>query len=204
MARPVENTKLDQFNAVEKYNSGYSVTRISKESGKAVGTVTRYLQEKGVEIKGKFGNKHKKSCLHCHKMFMGKSHQKYCSKKCVVTVCNNNKKKDIPQYLMTKVEQAIQNKYKRMGTKTPCSITPEWIKDRLNKQNYKCAITGVQMVSPASGKDIRAYSIDRIDSSKGYLKTNCQIICLGVQYMKHTFTQEQVHDFLCEAFKQTL
>lgn len=62
------------------------------------------------------------------------------------------------------------------------------------KQHGKCAISGLEMTGKR-GKGRYPYnvSIDRIDSSIGYLKSNIQLVCGQVNMMKGTLhTQELI------------
>lgn len=71
-----------------------------------------------------------------------------------------------------------------------------YLLDLWNQQSGKCALTGLPMVHQFGSP--RSASIDRIDSSKGHIKGNVQIICLAINRMKHTLTNEQVLSFLRE------
>lgn len=58
------------------------------------------------------------------------------------------------------------------------------------KQSGKCAISGVDMTYLAgNGKISTNISIDRIDSSKGYLRDNVQFVCDVVNRMKQDMPQ---------------
>ena len=54
-----------------------------------------------------------------------------------------------------------------------------WLGDLLDRQNFKCAITGIQFFTRNKAKtrvDPYRPSIDRIDSSNGYTKDNVRIV----------------------------
>jgi|SRR5882757_6827529 len=68
--------------------------------------------------------------------------------------------------------------------KLELDITEEYLKDILNKQDNKCAISGIDFTE--SNKP----SLDRIDSNKGYLKGNVQLLLLQVNKMKSNFDQK--------------
>jgi hypothetical protein len=58
-------------------------------------------------------------------------------------------------------------------------------------QNGKCAVSGVEMTYLAgSGRLQTNISIDRIDSSKGYLRGNVQLVCDVVNRMKQDMPEE--------------
>lgn len=58
-----------------------------------------------------------------------------------------------------------------------CSISKEDLVELWNKQNGKCAITGIDLVY-GKGRLPNTASLDRIDSSKGYHIDNIRFICL--------------------------
>lgn len=62
------------------------------------------------------------------------------------------------------------------------------------KQNKKCAYSGENLFFPLSyGKSDSNISLDRIDSSKGYIKGNVQWVLKSVNLAKHELTHK---DFL--------
>ena len=69
----------------------------------------------------------------------------------------------------------------------------------LHKEQYgKCAISNVDLVLKfAKGtREINQVSIDRIDNSKGYIKGNVQLVCLGINYLRKTFEISEVMNLL--------
>lgn len=61
---------------------------------------------------------------------------------------------------------------KRLGR--TCSITYEDLVELYNKQEGKCVLTGWEM-TPIAGQ-FTTISVDRIDSSQGYIKGNIQLV----------------------------
>jgi hypothetical protein len=60
------------------------------------------------------------------------------------------------------------------------------------KQERKCALTGLNLLLPQTSKDTNATaSLDRIDSSKGYIKNNIQWVHKDLNTMKMNLSQEQ-------------
>lgn len=47
-------------------------------------------------------------------------------------------------------------------------------------------------------------SLDRIDSSKGYVKGNVQFVCLSMNYAKNGFSDQQIKDFVDSIRKQVI
>lgn len=84
--------------------------------------------------------------------------------------------------------------------KCESSITIEELYDLWNQQNGICPYTGIKLEKPR-GKvqhcPIKTASLDRIDSSKGYIKGNLQFISTAVNYMKSDMSHEQTIE-LCK------
>lgn len=77
------------------------------------------------------------------------------------------------------------------------SITIEDILDLLEKQNYKCALSGLPLImSRTFSKDrtnqasSTTASLDRIDSSKGYVLGNVQWVHKDINIMKNKFDNQ--------------
>jgi hypothetical protein len=64
----------------------------------------------------------------------------------------------------------------------------------LQKQNYKCALSGLDLYMSKSASEHlegkTTASLDRIDSSKPYEQDNIQWLHKDINMMKHIFTQE--------------
>jgi hypothetical protein len=80
----------------------------------------------------------------------------------------------------------------------PISISLEYIADLFEKQNKKCAISGVDLsFGTSSGNDANKFSrtqtasLDRIDSSLGYVEGNVQWIHKSLNLMKRKMPQEE-------------
>lgn len=75
------------------------------------------------------------------------------------------------------------------------SISPEYIEELLEKQNFKCALTAWPIeidTTTTNGKSNRSTaSVDRIDSSKGYVVGNIQLVHKYVNVAKHIMGQEE-------------
>lgn len=70
------------------------------------------------------------------------------------------------------------------------SITQEEAWNLFLKQNRKCALSGIELSFPTKWKD-KSYtaSLDRIDSSIGYILDNVQWIHKDINMMKRTYNQ---------------
>lgn len=88
-------------------------------------------------------------------------------------------------------------------------VTIEDLKEQWEKQDGKCPYTGFELVLPENMniKKIDFFhraSLDRIDSSKGYVKGNIQFISTPINLMKLTRSDQEVKDFLKEVAKFVL
>lgn len=77
-------------------------------------------------------------------------------------------------------------KRKRRNKELPFEITIEFIWDLFQKQDRKCALSGVSL---SFGKTFTA-SLDRIDSRIGYVSGNVQWVHKDVNRMKNVYSQE--------------
>jgi hypothetical protein len=80
----------------------------------------------------------------------------------------------------------------------PFSITIEEIYDIYIQQNKKCAISGMDIFfcnsslsQPKNYHRVQTASLDRIDSSKGYTKDNCQLLHKKINLMKSNYSDEE-------------
>jgi hypothetical protein len=68
------------------------------------------------------------------------------------------------------------------------SITPEYLKEVWEKQQGQCVYTKLPLLATAN--QFNTVSLDRIDSSKGYVEGNVQLICSAVNKMKQDYTED--------------
>lgn len=75
-------------------------------------------------------------------------------------------------------------------------ISIEYIWDLFLKQNRKCALSGLELTLPQKCKDnIHTASLDRIDSTKGYIKGNVQWIHKDINVMKMDLIEEKFFNY---------
>jgi hypothetical protein len=81
----------------------------------------------------------------------------------------------------------------------------DYLEELWNKQKGICPYTKLQLILNSHGhcsKDIRyTASLDRIDSSIGYIKGNVQFISTAINYMKSTMSDEMCTEFLLQISK---
>jgi hypothetical protein len=74
------------------------------------------------------------------------------------------------------------------------NLTNEYLMELWNKQNHKCALTNIDMVHKWGF--LNSISIDRIDSNKGYIIGNVQLVCRGINHMKNNVSQQNTVNFI--------
>ncbi len=84
-----------------------------------------------------------------------------------------------------------------------CNLNLLYLKQLWEKQGGICPYTGIKMeLAEVSNKRTRINmnpaqaSLDRIDSSKGYIKGNVEYVCVSINYAKNGFTKEKILDFI--------
>jgi hypothetical protein len=97
--------------------------------------------------------------------------------------------KDIPGEYWSKIKKAAKRRKKEF------TITIQYAWDLFEKQNKKCALTGLDLYLGAYHRTKlrpeNTASIDRIDSRIGYVRGNIQWVHKDINWMKQHFTQEQ-------------
>lgn len=168
------------------------------------------------------------TCDYCGKVFekvasevkrnLEKGRHNYCSRECAGKATTNRqtgkKRGPADEKLLEHLKEIQGN---RRDEYTPYRYTFKCIKQRFqdvdvelsdlmeqwNKQNGICPYTGIKLILPEHGniKDVDFFhraSLDRIDSSYGYIKGNIQFISTPINLMKQSQTDESVKKFLKE------
>ena len=140
----------------------------------------------------------------------------FCCRSCSCTYrCNLYK--DTPTEAQLQAQQDIKNYCKnRIDEYTPfrytlhnvikrfkeVDITLEDLKDIWEQQNGICPYTGLKLYLPSWKRVGTAEqlwcraSLDRIDSSKGYVVGNIQFISTPINYMKNTMSDKETKQYL--------
>ena len=113
------------------------------------------------------------------------------NKKHLRKICGNRRDKYTPFRMLlnrTKQRNTHQN-----------NLTLDYIRQLWESQSSKCAILGHTLQLPSSNKKIShndLASIDRIDSSKGYVEGNIRIVCATINYAKNKFDDTELYQFI--------
>lgn len=87
--------------------------------------------------------------------------------------------------------KSLYGKFKRSAESRNIQflVTIEYLSNLFDQQNCCCAITGDKINKIADA------SLDRIDSSKGYVEGNVQWVTIQANLSKHVMTMEELYDF---------
>ena len=74
-------------------------------------------------------------------------------------------------------------------------LTSEYLKELWEKQEGRCAISGVILTHHTDGTGKKEFnaSIDRIDSMQGYIPGNVQLVALRVNLLKNTLSTDMLY-----------
>lgn len=138
----------------------------------------------------------------------------FCSRTCVgknnvKNLGDGNKRYDITQHSgnrndnLTKFRYHFRNISKR---DKELNISIEYLKEIWEKQEGVCPYLGIKLNINTYGKikkdPVTSASLDRIDSSKGYIKGNIQWISRSMNYLKNDMTNQQVLEVIELIYKQ--
>ena len=98
------------------------------------------------------------------------------------------------------------NKSKSRKKYENSNIDLQYLKELWEKQNGICPYTNLKMLLPKNTLDYHSKksccpkraSLDRIDSTKGYIKGNVEFICYAINLAKNSFTREEMKKFFSE------
>lgn len=148
-----------------------------------------------------------------------KSQKMFCSRKCNIIYSNLNRGRDwylkyIPtiqldpgnrkdeyspfKYYITKCIE--RKKYSGVDF----DIDAIFLKNLWDSQKGICPYTKIKMILPETTrnhstlKSLKKASLDRIDSSQGYIKGNVEFVCLFINFAKNSYSKSDVMDFIIE------
>lgn len=127
------------------------------------------------------------------------SGHRYRCKLCTQKRENELKSNNLRVYLSDVLKTSKQTAKKR---KIDChELDVDFLVELYEQQSGKCAITGIPMTHIAGhGVVPTNISVDRIDSSIGYVKDNVQLTCRFINHAKMNMSTEQFTDLLHQAF----
>lgn len=134
----------------------------------------------------------------------------FCSRTCACIYNNKHTQKKLTDKMKTHLQNICGNRHdefsefryilrnvrKRFKN---VDIDLQYLKDLWNEQNGICPYTGIHMMLPTYNHNCDYFtvaSLDRIDSSKGYVKGNIQYVVLPINFLKSTMSDLAVKRFL--------
>jgi len=84
------------------------------------------------------------------------------------------------------------------------SLNIQWLRDKFDEQDQKCAMTGIQFVYTKDDRFTRqafSPSLDRIDNDKGYTPENTRLVCTMYNYCRNVARDEDVEYFAWQLFQ---
>ncbi len=139
-----------------------------------------------------------------------KSNEIFCSHACVKP--REDEFSDF-RYLYRELKRRVKEyrgSKRKQCVSVPLDFEVDYIKYIYEKQNGKCALSGMQLEMPENryttqnrtrkrdGRNPRNASIDRIDPNLPYQKGNIQLLCVCMNYFKSDYTQKQALQLLEE------
>jgi len=86
-------------------------------------------------------------------------------------------------------------------------LTAEELLELWDKQNGKCAVSGVALTHHLDGSGTKEFnaSIDRLNNDEGYSRDNVRLVAYRINIMRHTLSTDMfwwwvktVHDYSCD------
>lgn len=78
----------------------------------------------------------------------------------------------------------------------------KYLKQLWENQKGICSYTGIKMLLPETSAHVvrspKKASLDRIDSSKEYVRGNVEFVCQAINLAKNAFTREEMKAFISE------
>lgn len=132
----------------------------------------------------------------------------FCSRSCNITFRNKNLTDDQKQRLSKQTStRNTNNTYNKKGNftfylkkinerKQEVNIDEEYISNLWDKQGGKCALSKIDIHLKNGNHKLNTASLDRIDSSKGYIKGNVQFVAYAINLAKNKFSDEDLKSLL--------
>lgn len=131
-----------------------------------------------------------------------------CSISCSITYRNKNLTEDQRKAASIRKSQSnIGNSYNKKGEFTyylskaksrdpNMNIDEEYLQKLWDEQQQRCALSKIEIHLKNGKHKLDTASLDRINSSKGYIKNNVQFVAYAINLAKNNFRDEDVHQLL--------
>ena len=200
---------LGLYNNLDQISENITPTSVSKITGVAYNTVKKYWNDHILEDLNRYSSpiklnlsgdleqsefglkyvgqrKEEYKCQLCGEtnpdMFITHNHST--CKKCMQTRRKDNINKDMAKKLLENSKRSYRDRTNIEGY----NLTLEYIQELLEKQDYKCYYTKTSL---EIGSKLTNPTLDRVDSSKGYLQGNVVICTEIANTMKNDLSMEE-------------
>ena len=134
----------------------------------------------------------------------------FCSRTCACIYNNKHNKNHVTDKMRAHLQKICGNRHDEFtGFRyilrnirkrfKDVDIDLQYLKDLWDKQGGVCPYTGIHMALPTYNCNYDYFtvaSLDRVDSSKGYVKGNVQYVVLPITFLKSTMSDLAVKRFL--------
>lgn len=132
--------------------------------------------------------------IRCKKTLINSGRKKSCG--CMITETEFVSKNIMRMYWVALIANAKNRSIK-------FKIIPKDLEYQINKQNFKCALSGLNITLPNSSDDFLIHrkwtaSLDRINSKKSYTKNNIQFVHKDINKMKMDLDEDVFFEY-CQA-----
>lgn len=216
----VENPKytVEEFDFIKENFDKYSNSEFSEIMNIKRRRVELIIRKIGLRRNFNFDIKNSESvtCPNCKNIFPKIKKYFYFNENGELnkTTCKECQKKKGAEYVSTSYESFLKNILRGIKSdikrKYKCDsemdIDFEFLKGLYEKQEGKCAITGIKLEyeQVRGKKNLKNISVDRIDSKKGYIRGNIQLVCTWANLAKTNLSQDEFLDFIQLTFKNLI
>lgn len=107
---------------------------------------------------------------------------------------NKERRKELHKVWKRTLKGCLSQKlYHLKKNKYEVAIATQDLLDLWEKQEGKCAISHYLMTYAETG--LFGVSVDRIDSNKGYIRGNIQLVCQAINFAKNKYSNEKMLEF---------
>ena len=163
--------------------------RVAREAARAA-RIMPHRCDCGETNPDKFHGGLKSVCYECHKIRQAANAR-------AATIERNKDKEPSLHATHPMLYNRLKNAQSRSTKKgMDFDLTFDWMLEQYKRQDGKCIYSKVVMSTVESGP--RSVSLDRVDSTKGYTRDNCQLITAFVNRCKYNYPEVEFLELLNE------
>lgn len=175
------------YNTIKKYWNDHTLDDLNNYSRPIKLSLTGELENSECGLKYVGQRKENYKCQYCGEdnleMF-------YSDKHCICKKCYLERRKSkLNEDMAKKLFRNSKKSYQARTHINNYNLTEEYIRNLLEKQEYKCYYTKTKL---EVGSKLTNPTLDRLDSSKGYIQGNVVVCTEIANIMKHTLTIDEL------------